>query len=227
MNKTILWFNDMPFSVWDQISVSVTSTIILYIFILCAGYWLLNKNTTAFKLSLFALFFFSAITGYTKWKNYNQQKLIVYNVPQHQAIDFINGNAYKFIGDSVLLPDGMLQNFHLKPGRTMLQLYNKVDSLAPLYRNDNFFQFNSKKVLLIDQSILFQSPEQKMNVDYIIISKNPRIYISQLVDVFNCNQFVFDASNPLWKIAKWKKDCEQLHLRCWSVPEQGAFIADL
>jgi hypothetical protein len=37
---------------------------------------------------------------------------------------------------------------------------------------------------------------------------------------------VFDGSNSLWKIGQWKKECEQLHLPCYSTGEQGAFILD-
>lgn len=227
MNKIILWFNSLPFSVWDAISISVVSTFLLYGFVVCIGYWLLNKNKNAFKFSLLALLAFTALTGYTELKRLNQQKLIVYNVPQHQSIDFIKGNAYKFLGDSVLLVDGMLQNFHLKPGRVLLQLNKRLDSLPALYQRGNFYQFNDKKILLINNSIVFQPAEQKINVDYIIISKNPKLYIHQLAQVFNCSQYIFDSSNPLWKIAKWKKDCEELHLRCYSVPDQGAFVIDL
>jgi competence protein ComEC len=68
---------------------------------------------------------------------------------------------------------------------------------------------------------------QKINVDIIIISKSPKLYIPQLAAVFNCKQYVVDASNSLWKIGKWKKDCEELHLQLHSVPEKGAFIVDL
>jgi competence protein ComEC len=227
MNKIILWFNDLPFALWDRISASVASTLILYAFIVCAGYWLLNKSKTALRLSLLLLLGFVILTDYTKWQTAIQQKLIVYNVPQHQSIDFINGNTYKFIGDSVLLADGMLQNFHLKSGRIALQLNKKVDSIPALHQNNHLYQFNNKKILLIDQTIIFQPAEQKINIDYIIISKNQKLYIPQLAQVFNCNQFIFDGSNSLWKIAKWKKDCEQLHLRCYSVSEEGAFIMDL
>ena len=227
MNKIILWFNSLPFALWDRISASVASTLILYSFIICTGYWLLNKSKTAFRLSLLLLLVLVINTSYTKWQTASQQKLIVYNVAQHQSIDFINGNSYKFIGDSVLLEDGMLQNFHLKPGRIALQLSKKVDSLPALHQNNHLCQFNDKKILLIDTSFVVEPAQQKINVDYIIISKNPKLYIPQLAAVFNCRQFIFDASNSLWKIAKWKKDCEQLHLRCYSVPEQGAFIVDL
>ena len=227
MNKTILWFNSLPFALWDRISASVTSTLLIYGFVLTIGYWLLNKNKLAFRVSLFLLFVFAALTGYKKWETHNQQKIIVYNVPQHQSIDFISGNNYKFIGDAVLLADGMLQNFHLKPGRIALQLHNRVDQIPFLHQNNSFYQFNNKKILLIDKPVVFEASQQKINVDYIIISKNPRLYISQLANVFNCGQIIFDGSNSLWKIDKWKKDCEQLHLRCYSVPDEGAFVMDL
>ncbi len=227
MNKTILWFNSLPFSIWDGIYVSVLSTILLYAFVTGIAYWLLNKSKFAFKLSLFVLLCLTALTGYTKWKTSTQQKLIVYNVPQQQSIDFINGNRYKFIGDSVLLADGLLKNFHLKPGRIALQLNKKVDSLSTLYQHNYFYQFHNKRILLINESIIFQPAAQKINVDYIIVSKNPKLYIPQLAQTFNCGLYIFDGSNSLWKIAKWKKDCEQLHLRCFSVPEQGAFVMDL
>jgi competence protein ComEC len=38
---------------------------------------------------------------------------------------------------------------------------------------------------------------------------------------------VFDASNSLWKISKWKKECDALNLRFFSIKEQGAFVMNL
>lgn len=80
---------------------------------------------------------------------------------------------------------------------------------------------------MIDSEIVYSALPEKINVDYIIISKNPKLFIPNLAAVFNCGVYIFDASNPLWKIEKWKKDCEELHLRFHSVPEQGAFVTDL
>jgi competence protein ComEC len=162
-----------------------------------------------------------------KWKFARQKKIIVYNVPSHKAIDFIAGDTYHFIGDSDLTRDGLLQNFHLKPGRISYMLNKKADSVFPLFQKNNFCQFCDKKIVLIDSAINYDSLPEKINVDYIVISKNPKLFIRKLAVVFNCSVYIFDASNPLWKIDKWKKDCEELHLRFHSVPEQGAFVTDL
>ena len=160
-----------------------------------------------------------------KWNSSKQKKMIVYNVPSHKAIDFIDGNFYHFVGDSDLIADGLLQNFHLKPGRISLML-TKTNT-SSLFQRNNFLGFYGKRILMIDSAINYMPLSKKINVDYIIISKNPKLFISNLVKVFECGVYIFDASNPMWKIEKWKKDCEELHLRFHSVPEQGAFITDL
>jgi competence protein ComEC len=68
--------------------------------------------------------------------------------------------------------------------------------------------------------------KEKIKLDYIIISKNPRITIADLVQTFDCKSYVFDASNSRWKIGQWKKECEELHLHSHSVSDQGAFVTD-
>ncbi len=187
----------------------------------------MRKSKSAFGLSLFLLLVFMFLSVYAKWDNLLQQKIIVYNVPQHKAIDFINGNNYKFIGDSILMQDRMLQNFHIKPGRIAMHLQKNVNILDALSEKGQFFQFNDKKILIIDSSFDFEPLPERINIDVLIISKNPKLYIEQVSATFNCGVYIFDASNPLWKINKWKKDCEELHLPSHSVPEQGAFIMDL
>jgi competence protein ComEC len=227
MNKIILWVNHFSFAVWDKIPANVLSTWLLYAVVISLSAWLINKNKKLLYLALANLLAFAMVQAYGKWQIKSQQKIIVYNVPQQQAIDFVKGNNYQFIGDSVLLAEGMLQNFHLKPGRIALQLNNRGDSIRDYFKNAPFYQFNNKKIVLIDKPLEFEVPEHKIDVDIIIISKNAKLYMPQLASVFNCKQYVADASNSLWKIDRWKKDCSALHLQLHSIPEKGAFVLDL
>jgi len=162
--------------------------------------------------------------AYNKWQIKNQQKLIVYNVSQHKAIDFVSGNSYSFVGDSILLQDGMLQNFNLKPGRIALQLTHPVNHLNNLFSTGSFFQYYHTKILLVDKPLRFEKASKKIDLDIIILSHGPKLTIAQLAGVFNCKHFVFDASNSLWKIGKWQKECEELHLRSHSISSEGAFV---
>jgi len=228
MNKFILWVNDLSFAVWDKIPSSVLSTWLLYATVAGFSAWLIGKQKKYLLAGLFSLLAFAAAIGFLNIQTAGQQKLIVYNVPQHQAIDFVNGNSYHFVGDSILLEDGLLQNFHLKPGRIFYQLNKRIDSLAGVFKFESmFFQFNNTRLLIVDKPIFFEPVQQKIDLDMIIVSKNPKISITQLAKVFNCKQFVFDASNPTWKIRKWQQECALLKINYHSVPETGAFIYDI
>ena len=80
---------------------------------------------------------------------------------------------------------------------------------------------------MIDTALAYLPLIKKIAVDYIVISKNPQLTIMDLAQIFDCSYYVFDASNTLWKIDKWKKECEELHLHFHSVSGQGAFVTDL
>jgi competence protein ComEC len=87
--------------------------------------------------------------------------------------------------------------------------------------------FYNKKILLIDKAVDFSRLEEKINIDALIISKNPSLKIASLMDAIRPSMIVFDASNSLWKIAQWKKECLMLALPCFSIPEQGAYVLNI
>lgn len=225
MNYLITWINSLPYSVYDGISFTILTTILIYVALFCFVDWLKNKTSKGLIASLFCLFVLLILNVFTKWQINSQEKMIVYNVPKYSAIDFSDGSNYQFVGDSSLLTDGMLQNFHLKPGRIQNHFARQASLIENLSISDNFINYHDKKILLVNNHS-WQPAEEKIKVDVIILSKNPRVSIQQLNKTFQCEIFVFDASNSLWKIGQWTKECEQLHLRCHSVSTQGAFIMD-
>jgi competence protein ComEC len=227
MNKFIVLISQIPYAVWDHISASLASTFLLYAMIIGLCTWLFSKNNKSFRLAVICFFCFTLLQAYASWQIKNQQKIIVYNIAQHQAIDFVVGNKYYFLGDPILLVGGILQNFHLKPARISLQLNNNVGMMADLYCRQPFYQLGNTKVMVIDKAIQFEQVQQKMDVDVIIISKNPKLHIAQLASVFNCKHYVFDAANSLWKIVQWQKEANELHLNSYSVSAMGAFVYDI
>lgn len=221
MNGFIERVNHFSFAVYDGIQNSFAETILLYIFIAGICYFLLNKAKASLFVALTAMSVFIAIDSYQYFELRKQQKVIVYNVPRHNAIDFVSGKQYTFVGDTALLNNNYLINFNLKPSRTLYRI-KPVSNLNNLFISYPFIQFAGKKILVIDRPYHFESPV-KISLDLIVISKNPRVRIAELMSVFDCRQFVFDGSNSPWKINQWKKDCDSLHLRNHSTPDQGAF----
>ncbi len=226
MNAVIRWINSLPMALWDAIPATLLTTWLLYAAVLATCYWLLHKTKPLLYVALGSMAAFAMVQVYAKWEVYGQCKMIVYNVPQRQAIDFVQGNSFHFVGDTSLQKEGLLQNFHLKPSRISLQLTQPTNALSALQIQGRQFTLGNKKIILIDSTLLFEPPAQKIKADVIILSGNPKLRIPQLAEVFDCPLYVFDAANSLWKINYWKKDCEKLLLRSHSVAEQGAFMLD-
>lgn len=227
LNLFVEYFNQFTFVVWPSIQITILQAAFLYGAIIGFSWWLAQKNKKGFVVGLA----FSALFLYLRTSDFVarnlQQKIVVYNVPNHTAIDLIEGRKYKFIGDTVLVQDGFLRNFHIKPSRVLHRI-NPTDSLTNFVITNNLINCNGKQILIIDTSIQIPfQPTEKIKVDAIVLTKNPKIYFSKLVQLFDCKQYVFDSSNPYWKVNYWKKDADSLGIKYHSTATDGAFVMNL
>lgn len=225
MNDFIEKVNRFPYAVFDGIQNTLAETFLLYLFICCACVWLLRKTKPALFVGLASLFALIVLDAFENYASRQQHKMIVYNILQHSAIDFIAGKHYAFTGDTSLQNDSYLRNFHLKPSRTLYRI-RETDNLDNLYISHPFVQVCGKRIVIMDKPFKFQTPS-KITVDAIVIAHNPKVNIAEIAAVFNCNQYIFDGSNSTWKIRQWKKDCDSLHLRNYSTSDMGAYIMSL
>ena len=226
MNHSVLLINKVPFALWENVSLSLFDTIVLYIIFISFIVWLLNRNMMAFRFALGFTLLYACIFSYNTYQTLQQKKIIVYNIPKITAIDFVAGNKYIMLADSGLQANQLLQRFHLRPSHISISANKKVLKLADYWEKNNFYQFFDKRILIIDSSLRYIS-SKKMQLDYIVISNNPKITIADLFTTFDCKNYIFTASNSMWRIGEWEKECEELHLRSHSVATQGAFVTDL
>ncbi len=226
MNSYIERIEILPYSLWDGLYINVFQAIMLVVVSAGIGYWLIEKRSKGLTAGLLALLAFAIIRTISFINTSNQQKIIVYNVPQKRAIDFISGRKYFFVGDSDLLQDDFSRNFHLQPARILYRI-EPAASINTLWQNENYFMYEGKRIMLIDKEAYFPESGEKQAIDLLILSKNPKVYISNLSKFFNIDQIVFDGSVPLWKIKYWKKDCDSLHISYHDVNEKGAFVMNL
>ena len=226
MNKVINFFDKLPGSLIDSIYATPLSTWLLYIIVFCTAGVLLYKNKWQLRIALFSGVAFSMAVIYGKINLYNQKKIIVYNVSHHTGIDFISGNKYWFTGDDTLRADAAMQNFNLKPARVSIQASLSNDTLSGIYHTGNLWQFGNRKIMLIDSAVSFEPLLKKIEIDFMLISHNPKIRLANIITAVSPAVVIIDASNSLWKIGQLKKECSVLHLRCYTVSEQGAFVLD-
>jgi competence protein ComEC len=226
MNTWIEKIETIRFSLWDGLQITIVQTLLLYLFISAACYWLMQKSVTGLKTALLALLCCMVIRSRSFLQAAGQQKIIVYNVPKKRAIDIIRGRTFQFLGDSSLMGNDPARNFHLKPARTLFRI-TEEEELPGKNGNIPLLYTGNKKIILIDQPVSFQHAEPLPVVHLLILSGNPKIYMKKLAATLNIRQVVFDSSVPAWKSRYWKKDCDSLHIPWHDVAENGAFETDL
>lgn len=226
MNSYIEGIEKLPYSLWDGLQISWIQTALLFLFIAGTGWWLMEKQKSGAVVALAAFSVFVMIRSFSFLSAQQQQKIIIYNVPKRQAIDIINGKYFQFVGDTDLFKDDFARNFHLKPSRIL----HRVGPLENNYPNivaNSYHTYHGKKILLLDKTISFDSSIKKRSLDLLILSKDPKVYISHLTKTFDIKQVVFDASVPFGKKIYWKKDCDSLGIPIHDVNEKGAFVMNL
>ena len=152
--------------------------------------------------------------------------MIIYNISKHDAVDFIDGRSYKSLMDSSLQQNARLITLNINPARTLYRL-QPADSIVGLSITGNVINFFNKRILIVNAPINTNSAQNKTDVDLVILSGNPRLYISDLLNIVQPKQLVISGSTPAWKANYWKKDCDSLKIPCYDVAEEGAFVMNL
>lgn len=226
MNSYVEQIERLPFSLWDGLQISILQAALLLLLAVGLAYWWMEKQKPGLFIALASLFVFLVIRSASFVEAGNRKTILVYNVPQKKAIDFIDGRNYLFVGDPDLLADDFIRNFHIKPSRIFHRL-QPASSLNAFVPNGKAAVFRNKKILLLDSVIHFSPLQEKLPLDLLILSGNPPLSLKKLAETFTIRQVVLDGSTSYLKRNYWKKDCDSLHIACHDVQEKGAFVMQL
>ena len=227
MNYLIICFNKIPFAICKNIYANLFSTYVLYALVICILCWLILENKKFIKYAFVFSILFTSIHAIASIHLTQQKKIIVYNAPRKQAIDLAYKNEYYFCGDSDLNNPISTKNILLQPSRSYFQLSKPVNDLPALTQNQYLWQFYGKSFFILDTNLVFPSLATKIQVDFLIVSRNPKMKIIDAAQFMDTKLVIFEASNSLWKIEKWKKECDALNLPYYSIPEKGAFVFNI
>lgn len=222
MNGFIERMDSLSFARLDFLQINLWQLVFIYFFIAAAAYWLFYKSKPAFIMALLGLFAVSTLYSLFIIQSRQQQKIIVYNVPKQEAVDIIDGNQYFFRGDSSLLADDFLQNFHLKPSR----IYHRVaatQQLAQYQGLPNGFIFKNTTVVCLNNNC-FPNAGNPIAAQLVILSKNTPFTLQQVRRQFANAAIVVDASNSYRQLNRWKTEASTLGIAYYSVVDNGAFV---
>lgn len=224
LNFFIEWCSRFSFAVTDNLQMNGWECLCLFLVIIFLSRWLFLHSARAFMITTGGILIFGMLRLYAKANQQARRSMIVYHIPNQQAIDFISGGNYCFRGDSAVQQNAFLHNFHLKPSRIQFNIKEKVP--PPFAYSHPFYFFEGRTMLLLDSGYHFLPGNERMRIDVLVLSHNPRIYLKKQAEIFDIKQVVADGSNPAWKIKLWRKDCDNLGIPFHETAARGAFVLD-
>ncbi len=229
LNGLIWWLNSFieriemfPFALWDGLQINIVQTVLLYFATAFLGFWLIQKTRRAVWPALIAMASFMIIRWHSFAKAGARQQIIVYQVPRYQAVDFVRGRDYYFMGDTALLLDGDLCDYYLRPTRIQNRLSDTGRDLTVL-GNKPILLFGGKSIMIINQHFIDPDPSAPLRADLAIVSGNPQINLRKRLRKPEIGQIVLDGSVPRWKSKSLREECERLGIACHDVNLAGAF----
>jgi competence protein ComEC len=246
MNELAAFIESLPYAVTNDIYMPLYATVFAYIMMAALLALWLGKWRPGIPLALAVCLCWSGAYAVDIVLAQQRRMMIVYNVPGYTAVEMIAERRWQFAGDTVILHNEVLEERYLRPSRRQYRLkggktLQGLKALGGLRRDgrlrrdgglirdegfihNGFISAGNKRLVIVDSSWRPFSPLKKFHTDYLLLSHHPKLSIMQLKDMFVFKMIIFDASNPLWQIQQWKNDCSALTLRCFSVPDQGAYL---
>ncbi|NVN95573.1 MAG: ComEC family competence protein [Bacteroidetes bacterium] len=236
MNKSIGFIEGLPYSVSRGIDINLLETVLIYIIIFALMLLYFKKAKHYAFIALTSLFMLFTSFTFKSYQHARQQKFIVYAVPKTSAYEFINGSKQVIITDSSLAKDANkfgfhIQNNHTKCGITtqcfanLTENFNSEDLL--LIKQQEFIQFMNRRMAFVSKWQRNSCMAVRIKLDYLILSKNVKLSISDVLKVFDAKVIIFDSSNSEWKANKWETECTMLHQPFYNVLKNGAFVEEL
>jgi len=220
MNFFAKKLSGLPFASLENIRATVFSTLLLYLLIIFTVLFIKKRSTHSLHRILIVSL---AWIGCFVWSDISvarKTQVVIYNLPGVPYIETRKGRQYSGLSISKAIPPTrLLQQSHLYLGmKDSFIMADKYDHLNQIFRVGNL-----KLAWLSKRPVMDELPKE---LDILILSGNLTIDLKELYRFSRPSMIVIDHSNSLWKIEKWKTECEDLILPCHFTTELGAFITD-
>ncbi len=236
LNSSIRIIEKLPHSLIQGVSITVFETWLIYLIIILFVYYFSSRRYKYLVYALNACIVLLSSLTIEQYNEYRQKKLIIYNIPKTSAIDFVSAKTNVLFTDTVFAKDESKLLFHIKHnwwelGLSESTIISKDTQTNMLFIRNNFIQFYEKRMAIINRSNVFSEMNKiiikPIEVDYLIVSGNPKVKIEDVLELYNAKEIVFDSSNSLYHVNKWKTECVKLNQPFYSVSDMGALVVDL
>lgn len=198
LNFSVSLIESLPGAVINNIYLSLTGAVALFVFFSGALLFIMKKEKKWFYASLTclcALFILSTCRYYTLR---NTKMLVFHKVSNHTLVSFIDSKKHTLIADSSIICNPDLYKMHFQ-GLTReygLQkpIFHRMNQNSRENSLPQFFSFSGNRLVFIYGRCVLPDNSKLQNVNYVVLSNNPVVQIRQLSSCFPGAKIVVDCS---------------------------------
>jgi len=227
LNGIVFTLEGFPFSVVEGVYISAWQCVLLIALIITLITLFQFRKFSHLLVAFMIVLSYVSLQWIHFFREVNIQKITVYNVPGHSALDLIDRGRTYFLADSVMKHDAQKVRYHVNPGRLMAGV--RTESGAPpavrSLKGAKLINWNGRSILHIEDAE-FDAPVV-LAVDWVIIANNSVPEISGLRDKVAFKKVILDSSNSFFFASRFMEAAKLYKLDVHSVLHQGAFISKI
>ncbi|MDQ3395739.1 MAG: ComEC family competence protein, partial [Bacteroidota bacterium] len=238
VNQIIFALEFLPHHIIQGISIDWFQTMMLYLFIFSFVLFIHHKKFSHLLGSFFAVLIFFIAYINDVYANKNQKQIVFYNINNHTAIDFIDGDLLSSYIDDDLRKSPSKINYHITPYRLargfkldtlLVEGPNEGLNILVVQKTDeaDFLVWNGKKVVILNKSLNnIKDNLPTIETDYLVLKNNTEKNLKSVIRNFKVMTLVIDGSNNAGVAKKLESEAKQLGMAYHSTRKSGALIVE-
>ncbi len=240
LNFSVDAIQSLPGARIGGLVLSLPQVVMLYAIIVFITQSLLHKKTAWLTASLSVMLLLAGTFVVQRYERLQQEKIVVYNINRHSAIDLVWGPYALFLSDSSLRNDARNLDFNISQHRVHAGISDvETSDLHPgsirefnpakvpvKFHNPQFMQFAGRRMVIVDDAFGTYQPAQPLHADIVLLRNNPETAPEHICRYFSFDVLVADASNSYYTVRKFGDYCRKHNLAFHDVRNQGAFVVE-
>jgi len=217
MNWTIVFIEELPYSLTGNIYLSPIETILVYVTILLFACAFLYKNRGYLFYALSCAILVVGMDISIQIPINKQQEINFYSLRSGYVIDVIEGRNAILLGDSINLNDPQAYDFNIKNNHInhRIKYIEKTEGVS-------YFQFQGKSILILNKPVYAIPQQEKLQADYVLLNGNFNISLDDLMEAVDFKMLISDGSYSYYRIENISKACAQKAVPYHDLKNQGA-----
>ena len=211
MNRIVSWVERLPFSIIKGLYISGFE----YAMLLTAFLLLLlgvASRRRRFLIAMLSVVLLCMVSLTVRlYSTDNQNRMVVYSLRKHTAVDFITGGQHILLADSALMADESTVDYSLKGAwaKWHLSAHPQVVDLEEdfegnyLRKRHNLVSFHGVLLALWDETRCDDSLSYRLPVDYLLVAGKQKPDIQSIVNSYDVSMLIIDGSVPNYLAERW------------------------